>query len=455
MNPPNIIFLFSDQQRWDTCGCYGQPLNITPNLDRMSKEGVRFENAFTCQPVCGPARACIQTGKYATEVGCHKNHRMLPLGEKTIAHYLASCGYATAYIGKWHLASCGPQDGADDFQTKAVPRERRGGYDYWLASDVLEFTSHSYDGHMFDGEGNKREFPAGRYRVDAQTDWVLEYLSRRGKHKPFFLFVSYIEPHHQNDHGHYEGPVGSKEKFRDFVVPGDLESTDGDWRQEYPDYLGCIHSLDKNVGRMRAALQDLGLAENTLLIYTSDHGSHFCTRNSEYKRSCHDGCIRIPLILQGPGFSGGKCPAPPVSLIDLPPTILAAAGISPPVAMRGHPLQELVAMGKTAWPDEVFLQISESHCGRAIRTRKWKYSVRAPGASGSEPGSEVYVEDFLYDLEADPHERNNLVANPNFVKIRQELSQRLKRRMVEAGEVEPEILAKAEVDSQAAEARDA
>ena len=456
MKQPNIVFLFSDQQRWDSCGCYGQPLETTPNLDRMAEDGVRFENAFTCQPVCGPARACIQTGKYATEVGCHTNHRMLPLTERTIAHHLADSGYDTAYIGKWHLASCGPRDGPDDFRTRAVPAERRGGYrDFWLASDVLEFTSHSYDGHMFDTEGNRREFPKGRYRVDAHTDWVLEYLRTLSGDKPFFLFVSYIEPHHQNDHGHFEGPRGSKERFKDFVIPGDLGDTEGDWRREYPDYLGCIHSLDENVGRIRDALVELGLAENTLVFYASDHGSHFCTRNSEYKRSCHDGCIRVPLIINGPGFKGGASPENPASLIDLPPTILTSAGITPPDAMQGRPLQELLSDQGCDWPDEVFLQISESQCGRAIRTSKWKYSVRAPDRSGRDPSSDVYVEDFLYDLDQDPHERRNLVGDPGLVKIREELSQTLKRRMVEAGETAPEIISKAETVFESTNAGDA
>jgi len=462
MTQPNIVFLFSDQQRWDTCGCYGQPLKITPNLDRMATEGVRFENAFACQPVCGPARACLQTGKYATEVTCHTNHRMLPLDEKTIAHYLKEKGYDTAYIGKWHLASFGKHDGADDFRIRPVPPERRGGYDYWLASDTLEFTSHSYDGYMFDGDGNKRAFPEGRYRVDAQTDWVIEYLqSRKENGKPFFLFASYIEPHHQNDHGHYEGPHGSKERFKDFVTPGDLDETAGDWREEYPDYLGCINSLDRNVGRIKDTLETLGIGDNTLVIYTSDHGSHFRTRNGEYKRSCHDGCIRIPMILHGPGFTGGAVRREMVSLIDLPPTILNAA--MPPVddrlcplrIMRGRPLQQLVSERARDWPEEVFLQISESQCGRAIRTQKWKYSIRAPHKSGSDPSSDDYVEDFLYDLEADPHERNNLVADPDFRDIRKTLARKLKQRMVEAGEGEPEIQEKTEAISEPAGAGDA
>ena len=436
---PNIIFLFSDQQRWDTCGCYGQKLDITPNLDRMARDGVKFEHAYTCQPVCGPARACIQTGKYATEVGCHTNHRMLPIDENTIAKTLNGEGYETAYIGKWHLASYGPQGGADDFRVLPVPTERRGGYkDYWLASDTLEFTSHSYDGHMFDGDGNKREFPEGRYRVDAQTDWVIEYLEQHRKSEPFFLFVSYIEPHHQNDHNQYEGPKGSKERFKDYEVPADLADHKGDWRENYPDYLGCIQSLDENVGRIRDALERLGLDDNTLVIYTSDHGSHFRTRNAEYKRSCHDGCIRIPFIAQGPGFEGGKAPSELVSLIDAPSTILRAAGVTPPPSMKGRALQDLMA-GPENWREEVFLQISESHCGRAIRTDKWKYSVRAPDKTGRDPDSEVYVEDFLYDLEADPHEQNNLVADPDYAAVRANLKERLKKNMIAAGEKEPRI----------------
>jgi len=442
MSTPNIIFIFSDQQRWDTVGCYGQELDLTPNLDRMAAEGVRFEHAFTCQPVCGPARACLQTGKWATETGCFRNGIALPLDEVTLAQLLSQRGYETGYIGKWHLASTHGMGDADiDYRTKPVPPERRGGYvDHWVASDVLEFTSHSYDGHMFDRDGNQKDFPPGRYRVDAHTDWVLDYLRTRDGAKPFFLFVSYIEPHHQNDHNQYEGPHGSKERFADYSVPGDLVDTEGDWRENYPDYLGCINSLDENVGRIRDQLEQLGLAGDTLLIYTSDHGSHFRTRNGEYKRSCHEGCIRIPMLACGPGFEGGKTISDLVSLIDLPPTVLAAAGVKSPDTMGGRPLQQVLDGAPKDWPQEVFLQISESQVGRAIRTERWKYSVYAPDKSGGkDPASDHYVEQFLYDLDADPHERNNLVADPAYAQVRRQLAETLKRRMAEANETIPTI----------------
>lgn len=446
---PNILFLFSDQQRWDTLGCYGQPLDVTPNLDRMAAQGVRFANAFTCQPVCGPARASLQTGRYAEEIGCFTNGRRLPAGEKTIAHHLAAAGYDVGYIGKWHLAS--DRGEKDRFGTRAIPPERRGGYrDFWLASDVLEFTSHSYDGHMFNAEMQRVEFPQGRYRVDCLTDFAVDYLRKRKSDRPFFLFVSYIEPHFQNDHKQFEGPHGSKERWKNYVAPADLVGHEGDWKESYPDYLGCCNSLDSAVGRLRSEIEKLGVADNTLVFYTSDHGCHFRTRNGEYKRSCHDSSIRIPMVACGPGFSGGKVVRELASLIDLPPTLLAAAGATPPAAMRGKPLQRVLSGQTSDWPSEVFVQISESQVGRAIRTRRWKYSVQAPEKhGGTDPGSDVYVEDFLYDLSKDPHEQTNLVRDPALKATRRALAAILKRRMVEAGEAVPEILPAPETGAQA------
>jgi len=438
---PNILFFFSDQQRWDTCGCYGQKLNVTPNLDRMAAEGVRFEHAFTCQPVCGPARSSLQTGKYPAEVGCFRNGIGLPLDEKTIAHRFSDAGYEVGYIGKWHLATTGDDP---NYRTSPVPPERRGGWkDYWLAADVLELTSHGYDGHMFDAEMNRVDFKG--YRVDCVTDYALDYLRTRSGEKPFFLFLSYIEPHHQNDHNRFEGPIGSKERWKDYEVPGDLVGTEGDWRENYPDYLGCCNSLDHNLGRIRAELERQGMVDNTVIIYTSDHGSHFCTRNSEYKRACHDGCARIPMIACGPGFEGGKVIDELVSLIDVPPTFLSCAGIPQPQTFRGRPLQELADGTATDWPNEVFMQISESIVARAIRTKKWKYSVWVPeenefGLGRVQPGSDVYHEEYLYDLENDPHERSNLVRDPAYADVRAELAETLKRRMAEAGEAVPKIL---------------
>jgi len=432
MNIPNILFLFSDQQRWDTLGCYNPTMDFTPNLDRLAAEGARFEHAFTCQPVCGPARACLQTGLYATQTGCYRNGIALPQNVTTLADLFHEKGCETAYIGKWHL-SC-----AD---TKPVPAELRGGYrDHWLAADTLEFTSDCNGGYMFDTQNRRVEF--GGYRADRQTDFVLDYLNNRRSDKPFFLFVSWIEPHHQNAAGHYQGPPGSKEKYKNHPIPEDLRALGGgDWAREYPDYLGCCASLDVNVGRIVQTLKELGEYENTLIVYTSDHGSHFKTRNGEYKRSCHESCVRVPMIIHGPGFTGGQVFDEPVSLIDLPVTLLRAAGVAIPSGWQGNPLQKLSIEGCADWPEEAFIQISETQVGRALRTRKWKYAVRAPGRNGwLHSNAKVYREDFLYNLENDPLELRNLVKDGAYEEVRAQLRGRLIERMVEAGESAPVIL---------------
>lgn len=431
---PNILVFFTDQQRADAAGCYGNSLGLTPNLDAMAAQGVRFDLAFTNQPVCGPARALLQTGLYPTATGCFRNGIPLPTDAITLARLLHGAGYEVGYIGKWHLA--GRKLGDPQF----VPEERRGGYsDYWLAADLLEFSSSPYGGGYYDAEN--RLVPFEGYRVDSQTDHVLAYLRTRDRQRPFFLFVSYLEPHHQNDLNRYVAPDGYAERYRDYPTPGDLEGQGGDWRENLPDYYGICVNLDENLGRVRAELERLGLAEDTLLIYTSDHGTHFRTRNAEYKRSCHEASIRIPMVACGPGFAGGQVVDRLVSLIDVPPTILGAAGLAAPENWQGRPLQPLLRGEAEGWPEEVFVQISESQVGRALRTRRWKYGVDAPDRHGWEHmDSPIYAEQYLYDLANDPHERRNLAGDPAYRAVADELAEALVRRMVAAGEAAPRIV---------------
>jgi len=436
---PNIIIILSDQQRWDTVSCYPSAIlpDLTPNIDRLARNGIRFEHSFTCQPVCGPARSCLQTGKLATETRCFRNEIALLPGEETMAHWLTAAGYKTGYIGKWHLATTTglPQRPDEIYWDRPVPVEKRGGYnDFWFASDVLEFTSHSYEGYLFDSSGKKRTF-SGQYRADYLTDQALKFLRQYRKHEPFFLFVSFLEPHHQNDHHHFEGPVGSRHRFREYRRPVDLPVGAGDWAQEMPDYLGCCHQIDYNVGRLQKELEDLNLGDNTLVIYTSDHGCHFRTRNNEYKRSCHDASIRTPLIISGPEFYGGRVIPEMVSIVDLAPTVLAAAGVPQKKHFQGAPLQNILAGQKKDWRKEIYVQISESQVGRAIRTDKWKYAATAPHKDGwKEMTSDHYREDCLYDLLNDPHELHNLISVPEWQDLRRDLAGKLMAHMKSAGE---------------------
>ena len=433
--PNNIIFYFTDQQRWDTCGCFGQPLDITPNLDALAREGVKFDNAFSPQPVCGPCRALFQTGKYPTETGCFRNNIMLPAGVKTLGHYIEEAGYETAYIGKWHLASDGELEKPPtiDHTVTAIPQELRGGYTgFWRTADVLEFTSHGYDGFVFDENNRRIDFKG--YRADCINDMALEFLDGYTGEKPFFMTISQIEPHHQNDRKHYEGPEGSKERFRDFILPEDLKALGGNAAEEYPDYLGQCASLDENLGRLVAKLKEKGLYENTVILFASDHGSHFLTRNrddhlngyDDYKRSCHDACLHVPLVIAGGPYRGGRAVEELVSTASLPKTILALAGVDVGDAMIGENLLDVVEKKADNRPNEIFAQISESRVGRCIRTARYTYSVYAPGVNGgAAAASDLYADDFLYDMEQDPHQLNNVVADPAYAQVKAALRERL------------------------------
>jgi len=421
---PNVVVFFTDQQRWDTTGLHGNPLDLTPNLDRVAQQNLHVAHSFTCQPVCGPARSCLQTGLYATTTGCWRNSIPLPPDSRTLAHYFGEAGYDTGYIGKWHLY--------DREVEGPVPADRRFGYDYWLASNVLEFTSDAYDTVLYDNDDNEQRLPG--YRVDAVTDAAIRYVDTH-QDDPFFLFVSYIEPHHQNHIDDYPPPTGYRERYTGRWVPPDLAALGGSTHQHLGGYYGMVKRLDEAYGRMQDALRSMGLQDDTIVLFTSDHGNHFKTRNGEYKRSCHESSIRVPTVLSGPGFQGAGQLPELVSLIDLPPTVLAAGDIEAPAQMRGHPLQKLLQEGPGDWPSDVFVQISESMVGRALRTDRWKYSIHAPDRDPvHDASSDRYEEYCLYDLQNDPHERNNLVDFKNHEDLRKELAERLKQRMKEAGE---------------------
>ena len=425
---PNVIVFFTDQQRWDTTGLHGNPLDLTPNLDRMARRGTHLRYSFTCQPVCGPARSCLQTGLHATRSGCFRNGIPLPPHLKTLAHHFGGAGYATGYIGKWHL-----YEGSDG----PVPAEHRGGYDYWLASNILEFTSDSYQTTLYDNDNRAVELPG--YRVDAVTDAMIRFIDRH-REQPFFLFSSYIEPHHQNHLDDYPPPEGYRERYSGRWVPPDLAALGGSAHRHLGGYFGMVKRLDEALGRLLDALRSLDLTDDTIVLFTSDHGCHFKTRNAEYKRSCHESSIRVPAALHGAGFTGGGQVQQLVSLIDLPPTLLDAAGLKVPAEMEGRSILPLLRGDAGGWPEEVFFQISESQVGRGVRTRRWKYGVDAPGQDGRrDPGSSRYVEQYLYDLQADPHELRNLAGADSHRDVAEDMKARLVRRMVAAGEAAPEI----------------
>jgi arylsulfatase A-like enzyme len=426
---PNILLVISDQFRGDCLGSLGvNPMNLTPNLDAMGSRGVVFRSAFANQPVCAPARGSIFTGQYPARHGVVRNGIALPPGTPTLATTLRAAGYSANYIGKWHLA--GDERGA-------VPPAARGGFlDLWEASNLLEFTSHAYEGDLFNNAGQPIHF-ANRYRADFLTDRVERFL--RGARRPFLLVASYLEVHHQNDADTFDPPREFAHRYPNPFVPHDLRPLPGSWPSQLADYFACVAKMDEAVGRIRSVLADTGLDRDTILVFVSDHSCHFKTRNTEYKRSPHDGSLHIPLVIEGPGFDRNLAIGELVGQVDLMPTLLAACGVPAPAGVQGHSFLPLLDRRTADWRDEVYFELSEFVLGRGLRTPQYTYAVAAPRQADRLPErADRYVEYILYDNYADPWQQVNLAGRPPYAKVAETLRARLAERMKEAaGETTP------------------
>ncbi|BAM03128.1 sulfatase-like hydrolase/transferase [Phycisphaera mikurensis] len=451
---PNVLVFFTDQQRHDTTGVHGCPLGLTPNLDRLARGGTDVHRSFTCQPVCGPARACLQTGTHATTNGTVTNGIGLTRELPNLGTLFTEAGYRTGYLGKWHLA--------DDRGVRGpVPPEQRGGYGYWLAANLLEQTSDAYHTRLWDRDGQPVDLPG--YRVDALADALIRHLDDRLRapdrdEHPFFAFCSFLEPHHQNHAYDYVAPDGWRQPYTGRWCPPDLASlpslgsagtaVGGSAPGHLGGYFGMVKRLDEALGRVCDALQSHGQLDNTVILFTSDHGCHFETRNAQDKRSGHEASIRVPTVLAGGPFKGGGRVDPLVSLVDLPATLLDAAGIDVPDTFEGRSLLPLVRKEPDAvasWPEEVYVQVSEACWGRTVRTRRWKYITRDPDRpdwhrAGYTGGQDRLREVELYDLLHDPYELFNLVSFESHTPVREAMRERLLRRMSELGEELPEVL---------------
>ncbi|WP_293862802.1 sulfatase-like hydrolase/transferase [uncultured Alsobacter sp.] len=409
MRKPNVIVFFTDQQRFDTVGVHGNPMGLTPNFDRYARQGTHLFNAITVQPLCGPARSCMQTGRFATQTGCWRNHIPLAQDAETLARVFNKGGYHTGYIGKWHLGSDDP-----------VKAPERGGYQSWLGANLLEFSSDAYDCLLWDEENRRRKLPG--YRVDALTDAAIRFVDTH-QQEPFFLFMSFLEPHHQNHLDNYPPPRGRGLDSGHWVPP-DLVALQGTSPQHLPGYYGMVRRLDEAFGRLMDALISLDLLDNTIVLFTSDHGCHFKTRNGEYKRSCHESSVRVPTLITGPGFVGGGEVRHLFGTIDVAPTLIDAAGLEVPASMMGRSILPVVRDKTAPWRDDILIQISESQTARAIRSARWKYSVTAPYDEAAQDAAS-YREEYLYDLDNDPYELVNLAGMSTFRGVADNMKGRL------------------------------
>ncbi len=432
---PNVVLIISDQFRADCIGAMGMnPMNLTPNLDRMASRGVLFRSAFANQPVCAPARASIFTGQYPCRHGVWRNALKLPEEAVTFPKVMRQSGYSANYIGKWHLGTNDPNIPRE--QHGPVKASERGGFlDLWEGSNELEWTSHAYEGNLFDGDGKPIHF-SGQYRTDFMTERARRFLESPAARRPFLLALSYLEVHHQNDSDTFDPPKEYKGRYANPFIPEDLRPYPGSWPSQLADYYGCVAKMDETVGTVRKMLADTGLDKNTILIFTSDHSCHFKTRNAEYKRSPHESSIHIPLVIEGPGFNRGMQISELVSQVDLMPSILQAAGLAVPQTVQGHSFLPLLDRKTEGWRNEVFFQMQEFVTGRGLRTPQHTYAVMAPKAPGwkAAASAEKYVEYMLYDNYADPFQHVNLAGRATHADVARQLRQRVLARMAEAGD---------------------
>lgn len=372
MSHPNIILLMTDQQRWDSLGCNGNKFVSTPNIDRLAADGANCTNSFTPWPVCTPVRATMWTGVYPHQHGViYNTYNMDNLlketarEQRTVFESMQDAGYTTAYFGKWHLGDKDP-----------------GFFDHWRGFN-------SMGGHWVD---NKRN---GVYKPDLQTDQMIEFIREQAdSDKPFIAVNGYYPPHDP-----YTAPEEFYEPYRGKGVP-------------YAGYYAAVTAIDHYVGRLMNALDELGLRENTIVVYYSDHGDMFSYRGSDHKFTCHEDSIKVPMVISWPGtIEPGTVIDEFVGLQDLMPTILDWAELEIPDYLHGRSMAPLLRGESAEWRDAFYTQNITRHPfidQRCIRTRDWKLILTRPVT-----GLRGYLgPHLLYDLINDPEEELNLYNTP-------------------------------------------
>jgi len=396
---PNILFIISDQFRGDALGADGNRFVHTPNLDRLAESGVRFSHAYCAQALCTPARATLITGLYPHTHGLQQNVYKIPSALADTRYRLSvnfpsllkQAGYTTGYIGKWHLGEESP-----------------GFFDYWKG----------YNSLLPHWLGERQKSP---YRSDVETDDALRFLEEN-RTRPFLLCQSYYPPHTP-----YTAPEKFHRYFQGENVPKEI--------REHMEYYAAATAVDWNIGRLLEGLDKLGLGENTLVVFTADHGETFGKRPfSSNKTVCYEESARIPLLMRHPKLlPRGRVWTSGVVTVDVMPTVLAAAGLPIPRQVQGRNLLELVRRGRDRWDEPVILQNitqkprnpdqkraeGEPVIERAVRTERWKLILRT---YVPEPDWRM---DELYDLERDPGEAQDLFTRPESAARVKELSRML------------------------------
>ena len=435
---PNILFIFPDQLRYGALACSGNRIIRTPAIDRLAREGVVYDQAFSGCPICSPYRGQLLTGRYSHVNGVMCNEYRLFDGQYTIARALKDAGYRTTYVGKWHLGY-GP-----------YTEDKRYGFDDMYAYDCEH---HYYDVRYWHNEEGPFRMVDFAPRVETQLtlDCIEEHL-RESPYQPFCLFIGWGPPHSSSaagdrNYGEYpqEYNIYDPEKVD---VPGNVPKQFRDFaRREIADYYGMVTALDACMERILDALDEWGLTENTIVCFTADHGDHLSSHGYGKPRDMwmhhtlrgskatpFEESVHIPFILRYPAKIGGNRRTEILfNSVDVFPTLLGLCGVECPEGVQGSDLSHAALGTLGEEPDSVYLQIlgpgwppRTKWLGlwRGVRTRRYTYA-RWKDCDGRR---------VLYDRELDPLEMCNLIGDPEHAELAERMEERLQRWIREIGD---------------------
>lgn len=444
---PNVLFILCDDIRWNAMSCAGHPTLKTPNIDRIAKEGVRFSNTFCTTSLCSPSRASILTGLYAHGHGVRDNFTELPTHLPHWPKRLAESGYETAYMGKWHMGENND--------------EPRPGFSF--------FATHKGQGKYFDTEWNINgagSKPIKGYYTTVVTDMALEWLKKDHANRPWSLCIGHKAPHsfytpeekyahvfdevrvrYPDTAFHLENkPAWIKERLTTWHgIYGPLF----EWRKSFPDarpeavkdfenmvhgYWGTILSVDDSIGRLFAFLEQTHQLDNTVIVFMGDNGLLEGEHGMVDKRTGHEPCLRIPLLVRYPGLGKGKVIDQQALTVDIAPSLLELCGSKALEGIHGASWVKLVRQGDPAWRKSWFyeynyeVQFPYTPNVRALRTDEWKY-IRYPHGDG---GPDRHLAE-MYHLKTDPDERTNLINDSKYASKVKELQTGLVSAMRASG----------------------
>lgn len=418
---PNIVFAFSDEHRWQSLPFTETPELKAPNLERLAREGASFRNCIANNPVCVPSRTMIMTGKwpYATRALENNGAVLDPEHQPTLAKAFHAAGYQTCYIGKWHIGM----------------RPETAGFDRTL---VWENTNNHWASFYRDGSGKQVTYKG--YNATGMTDQALEFVdaSARTGH-PFFVMVAWNPPHARFT----DSPEDTKALYpaESLTFRPAYQGKEKNRAQDlanYQGYCGHISAIDRELGRLLQRLDERNLAKNTLVIYTSDHGSMFGEHGKSSKRHPEEESILVPFLARWPGkIPAGTAPQQLLGTIDIFPTLCALAGVPVPSSCHGMNLAPAILGEPLRGPDSQFImhisnqkefdKVADNPKARVfrdffrgVRTSRYTYTVNVNG-----PWQ-------LFDNQADPSQTKNLIDDPSFSGVRETCRQQLDEWLAKA-----------------------